>query len=44
MMKSSGSWVDNWLQVNIACVGAWIVQIMTMNIAGTGIFGVISQG
>jgi hypothetical protein len=39
-MKSSGSWVDNWLQVNIA----WIVQIMTVNIAGTGIVGVISQG
>ena len=34
MMKSSGSWVDNWLQVNIACLGAWIVQIITI-ISGT---------
>jgi len=35
-MKSSGSWVNNRLQVNIACVGPWMVWIMTI-ISGTRI-------
>ena len=35
-MKPSGSWANNWLQVNISCVEVpWIVRIIDVNISGT---------